>query len=78
VAKQISWGDRPSAGPRYGAAEKTANATPRSLLSNTSEIVPPALVKGDEPKLPLKKRRMITVQMFIEPTRPALKAVNMA
>jgi hypothetical protein len=82
----------PSAGPRYGATEKTANATPSSFGSKISEIVPvkrsarspkeecshipPALVNGEEPKLPLKKRRMITVQMFWEPMRPALKAVK--
>ena len=63
-------------GPRKGAAEYMLIAIPRCAAGNISEIVPPEFPKGDEPKNPARKRRMIKVQMFWEPVVPALKAVN--
>jgi hypothetical protein len=38
----------------------------------------PALVKGLAPNAPEKNRKMITVHMFCDPMRPALKAVKAA
>ena len=39
-------------------------------------MTPPALVKGDDPKEPAKKRRMIRVQIFFDPAAPQLNAVR--
>jgi hypothetical protein len=41
-----------------------------------SAMTPPELVRGDDPKAPAKKRRMISVSMFCAPAAPALKAVR--
>lgn len=65
----------PSAGPMNAAAEYVPIARPRCEAGNKSEIVPPELPKGDEPKKPARNRRTIKVQMFCEPAAPALNAV---
>jgi len=54
----------PTAGPRKGAAAKIAIPSPRSPASKRSETVPPALVKGDDPAVPARNRKMMSVQMF--------------
>lgn len=41
-----------------------------------SAIVPPAFPKGDDPKKPARKRRIIRVWIFLAPAAPALKAVS--
>ena len=41
-----------------------------------SAITPPALVRGEEPKAPAKKRKMTRVWMFCDAAAPALKAVS--
>ena len=38
----------------------------------------PALVRGDDPNAPAKKRRIMMVSMFFDPGTPALNAVNIA
>jgi hypothetical protein len=48
---------RPTAGPRNGAEAKMAMAMPRCAAENMSEMDPPALVSGEEPAEPEKKRR---------------------
>lgn len=63
----------PSVGPRKGAVEKMLIARPRSRAGKQSAITPPAFVRGLDPKLPAKKRRMMTVHMFWLPATPALK-----
>jgi hypothetical protein len=54
----------PTAGPRKGAAAKMAIPNPRSPASKRSETVPPALVKGEDPAVPARNRKMMSVQMF--------------
>ena len=54
------------------------NAMPRSFAANMSAMTPPALVSGEEPMAPAKKRRMMRVQMFWAPAAPALKKVMTA
>ena len=63
----------PSTGPPYGAAANSAIARPRSLLSHTSEMVPPARVRGAEAKKPQKKRQMRSVSMFCATAQGMLK-----
>ena len=62
--------------PKNGAAAKRLIAIPLCLAWNMSAMTPPALVKGEAPKAPAKKRRMIRVQLFCAPALPALKAVS--
>ena len=45
--------------PKNGAAANKLIAIPRSFAGNISAITPPALVNGDEPNEPAKKRRII-------------------
>lgn len=59
-----------------GAAAKTDMARPRWEAGNMSAITPPALVRGEEPKAPAKKRKTIRVCMFCDAAAPALKAVR--
>lgn len=54
----------PRAGPKKGADAKMLIATPLSRAWNISAITPPAFVKGEDPKEPAKKRRMMTVHIF--------------
>ena len=56
-----------------GAAAKSAIANPRSLLSQTSDIVPPASVRGAEAKIPQKKRQMRSVWIFLATAQGMLK-----
>lgn len=51
-------------------------AIPLSFAGNISAITPPALVNGDDPNAPAKKRRIISVQLFWAPAAPQLKAVK--
>lgn len=44
----------PRAGPKNGAAAKRAIPSPRWFASRTSEMTPPALLKGLLPKKPAK------------------------
>lgn len=62
--------------PRKGAAANKLMAIPRSFAGNMSAITPPALVNGEDPNEPAKKRRIIRVQMFWEPAAPELNAVK--
>jgi hypothetical protein len=41
-------------------------------------MTPPELVRGEDPKEPAKKRRMMSDQMFCAPAAPALNAVRAA
>ena len=66
----------PIDGPRKGAIANIAIAIPRSLALNISAMTPPALVRGDDPKVPAKARMMIKAAMFGAPAVPALKAAN--
>jgi hypothetical protein len=43
-----------------------------------SAMTPPALVKGEDPKAPAKKRMINSVSMFWDAMAPALKAVRAA
>ena len=63
----------PRTGPPYGAAAKSAMAKPRSSLSHTSEIVPPASVSGADAKMPQKKRQMRSVWMFLARAQGMMK-----
>ena len=63
----------PRTGPPYGAAANRAIAKPRSLLSHTSEIVPPASVRGADAKIPQKKRHMRSVSMFLATAQGIMK-----
>jgi hypothetical protein len=47
-----------SSGPMKTVAEKTATASPRSLLSNMSAKTAATMASGEEPKMPAKKRHM--------------------
>ena len=62
--------------PKNGAAANKLIAIPRSFAGNISAITPPALVNGDEPNEPAKKRRIIRVQIFCDPAAPELNAVR--
>lgn len=55
-----------------------APAGPRSLAENMSAMTPPELVRGEEPKEPARKRRMMSVWIFWAPAAAALKAVRRA
>jgi hypothetical protein len=68
----------PRTGPRKGAEAKRLIAMPRCLAGNMSAITPPALVRGDDPNDPARKRRIMRVHAFFEPHIPALKAVRRA
>ncbi len=51
----------PSVGPMNGAAAKADMARPRCEAGNMSAMIPPAFVRGEEPKAPAKKQRIIRV-----------------
>ena len=63
----------PRTGPPYGAAAKRAMAKPRSSLSQTSEIVPPASVRGADAKMPQKNRHIRSVWMFLATAQGIMK-----
>ena len=68
----------PSAGPRNGAAAKRAMPRPRWLASSTSEMTPPALASGEEPKRPDRKRKTRTWVMFCDAAVTAVQSVRNA
>lgn len=49
---------------------------PCSLDVNITAITPPALVRGDDPKVPAKARMTIKHAIFGAPALPALKTAN--
>lgn len=51
-------------------------AKPRSLVLKMSAMTPPALVKGDEPKVPPSNRKTTIVSMFGATAVPTLKQVK--
>ena len=53
-------------------------ARPRSWAEKMSEMTPPALVKGEEPKEPAKNLKTRRLAMLLTPAQPARKAVNSA
>lgn len=67
----------PRTGPPQGAAANNAIANPRSLLSQISEMVPPASVKGAEANRPQKKRQIKSVWMFFATAHGMLKTRNL-
>lgn len=54
----------PTTGPSRGPIAKPAMAAPRFSWEIMSVMVPPPLVMGQEPKMPLKKRK--TMRAFID------------
>jgi len=70
----------PSAGPRKGAEAKTLIARPRWLAEKVSAMTPPALVSGDEPKAPTRKRNATMAPMLGEamhrPCHSVMKAYD--
>ena len=62
--------------PKNGAEANILIAIPRSFEGNMSAMTPPALVNGDEPKAPAKKRRIMRVWIFCDPAAPQLNAVK--
>lgn len=59
-----------------GAAAKSVMARPLSLAAKVSAMTPPEFVRGEDPKAPAKKRKMMSVQIFCAPAAPALNAVK--
>ena len=51
-------------------------ANPRSLLSQMSESVPPASVKGADAKKPAKKRQMSSVWILFAKAQGILKTAS--
>ncbi len=65
----------PRAGPAKGAREKIDMAIPRSLGPQMSASRAPALVKGEEAKIPERRRKIRILAVFRESAQPTWKAV---
>ena len=66
----------PTTGPMKGAAANSDMARPRCLAPNMSAMVPPALVMGEDPNAPAKKRSTMSAAMLGASATPQLKAVS--
>jgi hypothetical protein len=59
-----------------GAAQYRPDTSPLIVAENVSAMTPPEMAIGAEPKLPAKKRNIMSECILDEAAAPAVKAVN--
>lgn len=65
-------------GPANGAAAYSDTARARSEAENMSEMTPPELVSGEDPKNPARKRQTRSVSTFLATAHGMLKMAKRA